>query len=125
MKPSELRLEELVSFGDGRIDLHGRRLVLHGMDAFAQWRADLVRMVGADAARRMLTRFGYFTGQADAAALQIVDAAVGEDEVRARAVERAAAHAAKSPDVLRTIKERMYPQAVAPLRDRAANAFGS
>ncbi len=72
MKPSDLRLDELVSFGDGRIDLHGRRLVLHGMDAFAQWRADLVRVVGADTARRMLTRFGYFMGQADAAALQRV-----------------------------------------------------
>jgi len=72
VKPTDLRLDELVSFGDGRIDLHGRRLVLHGMDAFAQWRADLVRMVGPDAARRMLTRFGYFTGQADAAALQRV-----------------------------------------------------
>ena len=64
-------------------------------------------------------------GGADAAALQIVDEAVGEDEVLARAVERAAAHAAKSPDVLRTIKERMYPQVVATLRDRAADAFGS
>ncbi|MBN2192444.1 MAG: sigma 54-interacting transcriptional regulator [Polyangiaceae bacterium] len=72
MKASELRLEELVSFGEGRIDLHGRRLVLHGMDAIAQWRADLVRMVGSDAARRILTRFGYFTGQADAAALERV-----------------------------------------------------
>lgn len=70
MKASQLRLEELVGFGEGRIDLHGRRLVLHGIDAFAQSRADLVRMVGEDAARRYLTRFGYFAGQADAAAIK-------------------------------------------------------
>jgi enoyl-CoA hydratase/carnithine racemase len=64
-------------------------------------------------------------GGADAAALQIVDEAVGEDEVLARAVERAAAHAAKSPDVLRTIKERMYPEVVTTLRAPASFALGS
>lgn len=64
-------------------------------------------------------------GGADAAALQIVDEAVAEGEVLSRAIERAAAHAGKSPDVLRTIKERMYPAAVATLRDRDANRFGS
>ena len=64
-------------------------------------------------------------GGADAAALQIVDEAVAEDEVLPRAIERAAAHAGKSPDVLRTIKERMYPAAGATLRDRQANRFGS
>lgn len=64
-------------------------------------------------------------GGTDAAALHIVDEAVAEDEVLPLAIERAAAHAAKRPDVLRTIKERMYPEVVASLRDPAANAFGS
>ena len=70
MKSADLRLEELVSFGDGTIGLHGRRLVLHGVDAMAQYRHDLLDMLGPEQARRILTRFGYFSGQADAAAVR-------------------------------------------------------
>ena len=40
------------------------------MHAFAQFRKDLIEMVGLDHARRILTRFGYFWGQADAAAMK-------------------------------------------------------
>lgn len=80
--------------------------------------------LSAPAAHEAMTTGRRFGG-ADAAALQIVDEAVAEDEVLPRAIERAAAHAGKSPDVLRTIKERMYPGAVATLRDRDANRFGT
>jgi len=69
MKAQDLRLKELVAFDEGRIDLHGRRLVLHSIDAFAHFRKDLVEMVGLEQARRILTRFGYFWGNADAAAM--------------------------------------------------------
>jgi len=44
--------------------------VLHSIDAFAQFRQDLVHTSGMDQARRILTRFGYFWGQADAAAMK-------------------------------------------------------
>jgi len=70
MKAQDLRLQELVVFGEGTINLHGRRLVLHSIDAFAQFRNDLVEMVGMEQARRILTRFGYFWGRADAAAMK-------------------------------------------------------
>ncbi len=69
MQTDDLKLQELVEFGDGEIDLHGRRLVLHSLDAFAQFRRDLTETVGEEQARRILTRFGYFWGQADAAAM--------------------------------------------------------
>ncbi len=80
--------------------------------------------LSAPAAHEAMTTGRRFGG-ADAASLQIVDEAVAEDEVLPRAIERAAAHVGKSPDVLRTIKERMYPGVVAMLRDREANRFGS
>ena len=70
MKAEDIRLDELVEFGEGRLDLHGRRLVMHSLHAFAQFRKDLFDMMGADQARRILTRFGYFWGQADAAAMK-------------------------------------------------------
>jgi len=70
MRASEIVLSELVEFGEGRVNLHGRRLVLHSLDAFAQFRKDLMEMVGPEQARRILTRFGYFWGQADAAAMK-------------------------------------------------------
>lgn len=80
--------------------------------------------LSAPAAHEAMTTGRRFGG-ADAAALQLVDEAVAEDEVLPRAIERAAAHAGKSPDVLRTIKERMYLDVVATLRDRDANRFGA
>jgi enoyl-CoA hydratase/carnithine racemase len=55
-------------------------------------------------------------GGLDAAAAGIVDEAVQEAEVRARAIERAAAQAAKGPDVLRIIKQRLYSDALSALR---------
>ena len=70
MKASDLCLEELISFNEGHLHLHGRRLVLHDMHAFANYRKDLEQMVGADSARRLVTRFGYFWGHADAAAMK-------------------------------------------------------
>src|SRR5512140_4001125 len=72
MRAADLRFDELLSFRDGAIDFQGRRLVLHSTDAFAQFRQDLYEMVGARQARRILTRFGYFGGQADAAAMRRV-----------------------------------------------------
>jgi two-component system, NtrC family, response regulator HydG len=72
MKAADLRLEELVDFAEGRLSLKERRLVLHNIHAFAQFRKDLFDMVGKDQARRILTRFGYYWGQADAAAMRRV-----------------------------------------------------
>jgi len=70
MKAEDLNLNELVDFSEGWMGLHGRRLVLHDIHAFAQFRKDLIDMVGMESARRMFTRFGYFWGQADAAAMK-------------------------------------------------------
>ena len=70
MKASDLKLEELVNFSEGRLHLHERRLVLHDIHAFAQYRKDLLDMIGWEQTRRILTRFGYFWGHADAAAMK-------------------------------------------------------
>jgi DNA-binding NtrC family response regulator len=72
MKAQDLRLEELVRFEEGNIHLYGRRLVLHSIDAFTQFRKDLVEMLGLEDARRAMTRFGFFWGEADAAAMKRV-----------------------------------------------------
>ncbi|HXD53457.1 MAG TPA: enoyl-CoA hydratase-related protein [Solirubrobacteraceae bacterium] len=55
-------------------------------------------------------------GGEEAAAAGIVDEAVGESEVRARAIARAAALAGKDPATLRTIKQRLHESALAALR---------
>ena len=70
MKADDLRLEELVDFSEGLVSLHGRRLVIHDMRAFAQFRRELIESAGLDRARASMTRFGYFCGQADAAAMR-------------------------------------------------------
>jgi two-component system response regulator HydG len=70
MKADDLKLDELIEFSEGELSLHGRRLVLHDMHAVAQLRKDLVRMAGPENARRILTRFGCFWGEADAAAMK-------------------------------------------------------
>jgi len=70
MEPEDLKLGELVAFEDGNINLHGRRLVLHSTHAFGQFRRDLVNMLGEEDARRVITRFGFFWGEADAAAMK-------------------------------------------------------
>jgi two-component system, NtrC family, response regulator HydG len=72
MRPEDLRSEELLKFRDGSIDFQGRRLVLHSTDAFAQFRKDLFEMLGSRQARRILTRYAFFWGQADAAAMRRV-----------------------------------------------------
>jgi len=69
MRAEDLRLEELVSFSDGLACLHGRRLILHDIQAMAQLRKDLVEAVGPEGAGRILSRFGYFWGETDAAAM--------------------------------------------------------
>ena len=38
MKAEDLRLEELVTFSEGLVCLHGRRLILHAVHAMAQFR---------------------------------------------------------------------------------------
>ena len=70
MKAEDLKLEEIVDFSEGVVSLHGRRLILHDMQAFGQFRKDLIEMSNAENARKVLTRFGYFWGQADAAAMK-------------------------------------------------------
>jgi two-component system, NtrC family, response regulator HydG len=72
VRADDLRSDELITFRDGIIDFQGRRLVLHSTDAFAQFRKDLIEMVGPRQARRILTRYAYFGGQADAAAMRRV-----------------------------------------------------
>lgn len=69
MKAEDLKLEEIIDFSEGRLHLYGRRLVLHDIHAFAQVRKDLAEMVGLENTRRILTRFGFYWGQADAAAM--------------------------------------------------------
>jgi DNA-binding NtrC family response regulator/predicted hydrocarbon binding protein len=70
MRAEELRLDELVRFGEGLVDLHGRRLIIHDTASLGQFRRDLIEMVGWNDARRILTRKGYFWGQADAATMK-------------------------------------------------------
>ncbi|MFH2056353.1 MAG: sigma 54-interacting transcriptional regulator, partial [bacterium] len=72
MKASEFTLDDLLTMTEGEISLHGRRLVLHSIHAFARFRKDIIQMLGEEHARRVFTRFGYFWGQADAAAMQRV-----------------------------------------------------
>jgi len=72
MKSDDLELHELIKFSEGKIDLYGRRLVLHSLNAFGQFRHDLIDMLGYDQARRLFTRFGFFWGQADAGAMRRV-----------------------------------------------------
>ena len=72
MHADDLRLEELVEFSEGSISLQGNRLILHSLHAMGQLRADLARMVGMQQTRRILTRFGYFHGQAGAAVMERV-----------------------------------------------------
>ena len=70
MKAEELRLDELVRFGDGLVDLHGRRLLILDIASFGQFCRDLIEMVGQDDARRIMTRWGYFWGNIGAATMQ-------------------------------------------------------
>ncbi len=69
MKAQDLKIEELIEFREGNIHLHGRRLVMHDIHALAQFRKDLLDTMGPEHARRILTRFGFYWGQADAAGM--------------------------------------------------------
>ena len=69
MKSEDLTLEEIIEFSDGWLGLKGRRLVLMDVRALSQLRKDLNDTVGKVRTRRILTRFGYLWGQADAAAM--------------------------------------------------------
>ncbi len=70
MKSEDLRLEELIDFSEGWLSLKGRRLIIQDVRAFSQLRKDLKDSVGKVRTRRILTRFGYMWGQADAAAMK-------------------------------------------------------
>ena len=70
MKAEELRLDELVRFGEGLVDLHGRRYFIQDTISFGQFRRDVIGMIGQEDARRIMTRWGYFWGQVDAAGMQ-------------------------------------------------------
>jgi len=70
MRAADLSFEEIFRFSEGTIDLQGRQLVLHSLNAMAIFRKDLFNSLNPDDTRRMLTRFGYFGGQADAAAMK-------------------------------------------------------
>ena len=72
MRARDLRLDELVTFGEGTLEFQGRRVVLHDMHAMAQFRRDLVNSLGEEEARRILTRFGFCWGHNDAAAMKRV-----------------------------------------------------
>ncbi|OQB21488.1 MAG: Transcriptional regulatory protein ZraR [candidate division BRC1 bacterium ADurb.Bin183] len=70
MKSDDLKLEELVDTSEGWLGLKGRRLVLIDSRTLAQMRKEIAGSVGMEQARRILTRIGFFWGQADAAAMK-------------------------------------------------------
>lgn len=69
MKAIDLRIEEIFNFSEGTLTLKGREVVIHSLHAFALFRKDLINTTEIDHARSILTRFGYFQGQADASVL--------------------------------------------------------
>jgi DNA-binding NtrC family response regulator/predicted hydrocarbon binding protein len=72
VRSEDIRLEELIHFSDGSINLHGRRLVFHDVHALAQLRKDLVDTIGMDQTRRIFSRFGYYWGEDDASVVNRV-----------------------------------------------------
>ena len=48
MRAEDLKLEDIVTFSEGALDLDGRRLVLHDIHAMAQLRRDLVNSIGIE-----------------------------------------------------------------------------
>ena len=70
MKAQNLNIAELIEFSKGFVGLQGRRLLIHDLSSMGQFRRDLIDSVGNDGARHILTRMGFFWGQADAAAMQ-------------------------------------------------------
>ncbi|HKJ81479.1 MAG TPA: XylR N-terminal domain-containing protein, partial [Ignavibacteriaceae bacterium] len=69
MKAKDLRLDEIFKFSEGTLSIKGREVVLHSLHAFAQFRKDLIDSTELNHARSILSRFGFFQGQADASLL--------------------------------------------------------
>jgi enoyl-CoA hydratase/carnithine racemase len=88
----------------------------HGMNAL------IAARLSPQAAHESMTT-GRRYGGTDAQAAGIVEEAVEADRVLSRAIELAAALAAKSPPTLGAIKRRLYAAPLAALRDRDANAL--
>ena len=44
MRAEDLRLEELIQFSEGLVDLHGRRLIILDLHALGQFRRDIIEM---------------------------------------------------------------------------------
>jgi Delta3-Delta2-enoyl-CoA isomerase len=88
----------------------------HGMNAL------IAARLSPQAAHESMTT-GRRYGGLDAQAAGIVDEAVEADRVLPRAIDLAAALAAKNPPTLGAIKARLYAPALAALRDRDANAL--
>ncbi|MEN6519693.1 MAG: sigma 54-interacting transcriptional regulator [Armatimonadota bacterium] len=70
MRAADLKLNELVGFSKAQLMFLDRRLIVSDLRAFVQFVRDLLDMVGAEHARRILTRYGYFWGQVDAQAMK-------------------------------------------------------
>jgi DNA-binding NtrC family response regulator/predicted hydrocarbon binding protein len=70
MRAKDLNIAELIQFSPGYVGLQGRRLLIHDLFALGQFRRDLIETVGENMGRRILTRKGFFWGQADAAGMQ-------------------------------------------------------
>ena len=70
MKAEDLSFQDLLGYSDGKLQQSGRRMLIHDLFAQVLFRKDLIEMVGPEQARRIITRFGYFWGQADASAMK-------------------------------------------------------
>lgn len=70
MKASSLNIAELIQFSPGFVGIQGRRLLIHDLSSLGHFRRDLIESVGLDMARRILTRKGFFWGQADSAGMK-------------------------------------------------------
>ena len=72
MFANDLNLSEIVEFNEGDINLQGRRLLLHDLQAFSELKKDLLEVLDFEQARKILIQFGYWWGKADAAAMKRV-----------------------------------------------------
>ena len=70
MRADDLKFEELFHFKNESLKMFGRPLIVHDLYALGQLQRDLIQMLGIDETRRIMTRFGYFWGQADASSMQ-------------------------------------------------------
>ena len=94
---------------------------VHGRVVFTPGLTDLVRArLAPQVAHEALTT-GRRYGGTEALGERIIDAAVPEDEVLPRAIEKARELSALDPETYGAIKARMYRDVLAGLRDREAN----